>query len=683
MPRPDRRDPNQASLGATYRGGRGDGGGGRTGGGGRSPERGHRHIRGRTPEGSPRGDIYSRSPRGHSYSRSRSPESSRRRSYVEGRHGGGDSRLGNLDSGKLRGKLKMGLCKWWVQDSLAEGEMCRHTACLFAHGHSELRERRQFFRQVTGTSAHDAQSRRDSARMARRLGSGNTSSPPQLLSAHWSQTKDLPTNSGTRASAKTRLGSSRADVEDGDQLSGDSASAMCPQLHDDRSPLACDDTAPAARQKECDKPDPSRSPRKTQGPRGSDGSSSSSSNSARGAGGGLQSPSPTPLPPSVAATTRLTAESGTRVSATLRLGAQGAYGHLYKPSPTETTGTAVGVGKGHQDEEEDIACRACGTGRGSHTCEEVDASDNVSVLSGISAELSDISSEEKAEQKPHPPAVLPPPVSQSLAPLHSETSPSSWNCTFCSRVNLAANDRCDGNLAELGCGQPRTNSVGIYTIHCQCRDSVASAVIGRGGERKREIMRGTDVHSITIGPRPEPHGGEQSMAITGRINSIRRAINLIRKQMGPVRVLRRQSYDRYEGGDEGGGSRDPRGGVGSGAGGTKRPRDLPLEPPRKSWGSQRDHLRQHTDAEGGIKRRKAYHVPGERRLFIDRLKGHTSEDALREYAQQFGEVTDATMCLNGHGFGFVTFKDCHDAEKALTQRSKHTNSSIAESRVRS
>jgi hypothetical protein len=41
------------------------------------------------------------------------------------------------------------------------------------------------------------------------------------------------------------------------------------------------------------------------------------------------------------------------------------------------------------------------------------------------------------------------------------------------------------------------------------------------------------------------------------------------------------------------------------------------------------------------------------------------------------------MCLNGHGFGFVTFKDCHDAEKALTQRSKHTNSSIAESRVRS
>jgi hypothetical protein len=260
-------------------------------------------------------------------------------------------------------------------------------------------------------------------------------------------------------------------------------------------------------------------------------------------------------------------------------------------------------------------------------------------------------------------------------PPSSGASPPPWNCTYCGKVCLANNDSCVGSLAEAGCGRPR-----IHTIYCQCHDSVGDLLLDRGGERIKEVVKVTGVKKIHLGLR-RPGGGERAMVVTGRIDNVRRVIDLIRNQMGPVRILRRQGY---EGGDEEGGSRDPRGGVGSGAGGTKRPRDLPLEPPRKSWESQCDHLRQHTDAEGGNKRRKAepaYQVPGDRRLFINGLKVHTSEDALREYAQQFGEVTDATMCLNGQHFGFVTFKNCHDAEKAL--RSKHTNSSIAESRVRS
>jgi RNA recognition motif-containing protein len=73
----------------------------------------------------------------------------------------------------------------------------------------------------------------------------------------------------------------------------------------------------------------------------------------------------------------------------------------------------------------------------------------------------------------------------------------------------------------------------------------------------------------------------------------------------------------------------------------------------------------------------AHCVPGFRRLFIGGLKENTSEDALRKYAQQFGEVTDVTMVTR---FGLVTFAYRHDAEKAL--RSNRTYTSIAKSRVR-
>ena len=265
-------------------------------------------------------------------------------------------------------------------------------------------------------------------------------------------------------------------------------------------------------------------------------------------------------------------------------------------------------------------------------------------------------------------------------------------------------------MTATGCGRPR-----VHTIRCQCHVTVVSAIIGSGGEQRRAIERETGVHGIKIGPWPSRGGGNQDIFITGTIVNVRRVIDIVRDRMGKsVRILPDESVLRLppchhggaptnyhpgslsdvrgrvgggggrtafgrgdavtredrrgrEGGDEGGDMGS--GGVGdSSAGGAKRSRD-PQQPPgesSRSWEPQSMRKEKHVriDERGGrlmrfarIDTLPAYQVPGDRRLFINGLKVHTSEDALREYAQQFGEVTDATMCLNGQHFGFVTLKD--------------------------
>ena len=149
-------------------------------------------------------------------------------------------------------------------------------------------------------------------------------------------------------------------------------------------------------------------------------------------------------------------------------------------------------------------------------------------------------------------------------------------------------------------------------------------------------------------------------------------------------AVTREDRQGREGGDEGGDMGS--GGVGDSR--AKRSRD-PQQPPgesSRSWEPQSMREEKHVriDERGGYLMRPAridtlpaHCVPGFRRLFIGGLKENTSEDALRKYAQQFGEVTDVTMVTR---FGLVTFAYRHDAEKAL--RSNRTYTSIAKSRVR-
>ena len=59
-----------------------------------------------------------------------------------------------------------------------------------------------------------------------------------------------------------------------------------------------------------------------------------------------------------------------------------------------------------------------------------------------------------------------------------------------------------------------------------------------------------------------------------------------------------------------------------------------------------------------------------KKLFVGGLSWGTTTDGLREAFEQFGEVTDAAVITDretgrSRGFGFVTFSDSGDAEKAI------------------
>lgn len=64
------------------------------------------------------------------------------------------------------------------------------------------------------------------------------------------------------------------------------------------------------------------------------------------------------------------------------------------------------------------------------------------------------------------------------------------------------------------------------------------------------------------------------------------------------------------------------------------------------------------------------------RLYVGNLAFSTTEEAIREAFEQFGEVTEVKLMLDrdsgqSRGFSFVTMADPQAAQKALTQMSGH------------
>lgn len=61
-----------------------------------------------------------------------------------------------------------------------------------------------------------------------------------------------------------------------------------------------------------------------------------------------------------------------------------------------------------------------------------------------------------------------------------------------------------------------------------------------------------------------------------------------------------------------------------------------------------------------------------KKLFVGGISWNTTEDALREAFEQFGEVSEATIVVDrqtgrSRGFGFVTFSDDANADRAREQ----------------
>ena len=60
------------------------------------------------------------------------------------------------------------------------------------------------------------------------------------------------------------------------------------------------------------------------------------------------------------------------------------------------------------------------------------------------------------------------------------------------------------------------------------------------------------------------------------------------------------------------------------------------------------------------------------KLFVGGLSWDTSDDGLREAFEQFGQVTEAKVITErdsgrSRGFGFVTFNEADDAQKAMEE----------------
>jgi RNA recognition motif-containing protein len=61
-----------------------------------------------------------------------------------------------------------------------------------------------------------------------------------------------------------------------------------------------------------------------------------------------------------------------------------------------------------------------------------------------------------------------------------------------------------------------------------------------------------------------------------------------------------------------------------------------------------------------------------KKLFIGSLAWATTDDGLREFFSQFGEVTEASVVKErdsgrSRGFGFVSFENDADADKAIAE----------------
>ena len=61
------------------------------------------------------------------------------------------------------------------------------------------------------------------------------------------------------------------------------------------------------------------------------------------------------------------------------------------------------------------------------------------------------------------------------------------------------------------------------------------------------------------------------------------------------------------------------------------------------------------------------------KLYVGGLSWNTSEDDLREAFKEYGEVLEAKIIMDRYsgrsrGFGFVTFTNYEDAQKAITQK---------------
>ncbi len=60
------------------------------------------------------------------------------------------------------------------------------------------------------------------------------------------------------------------------------------------------------------------------------------------------------------------------------------------------------------------------------------------------------------------------------------------------------------------------------------------------------------------------------------------------------------------------------------------------------------------------------------KLFVGGVSWNTTDESLREAFEKFGEVTDAVIITDretgrSRGFGFVTFQEASDAEKAVRE----------------
>jgi len=81
------------------------------------------------------------------------------------------------------------------------------------------------------------------------------------------------------------------------------------------------------------------------------------------------------------------------------------------------------------------------------------------------------------------------------------------------------------------------------------------------------------------------------------------------------------------------------------------------------------------DGEGGADSKKAPSADDEcmRKVFVGSLKRETTQEAFKEYFEQFGELTDCVIIMDpntktSRGFGFVTFKSMEEVDACQAAR---------------